>query len=55
VGQFGVAGVMASDKLKSPISNYYVTDPISRASATMAKCTAQVWSIIKGSGCGCKR
>ncbi len=38
-GAFGEAGEMASDAFVSPIDNFYVTDPISRASETMAECT----------------
>ena len=37
---FGADGVPAADPLASPIDNYYMTDPISRASKTMAECTA---------------
>jgi NADH-quinone oxidoreductase subunit G len=39
---FGAEGNVAASgpKLASPITNYYRTDPISRASKTMAECTA---------------
>jgi len=38
---FGAEGDVAGDaKLASKITNYYMTDPISRASTTMAECTA---------------
>ncbi len=37
---FGTAGTMGADAFVSAIDNYYMTDPISRASETMAKCTA---------------
>ena len=30
---------MKSDGFMSPVRNFYMTDPISRASVTMAKCT----------------
>jgi NADH-quinone oxidoreductase subunit G len=33
------AGEMGADAFVSPIDNYYMTDPISRASETMAECT----------------
>ncbi|PKU25837.1 NADH-quinone oxidoreductase subunit NuoG [Telmatospirillum siberiense] len=39
-GAFGAEGTPASDPLVSPIENYYMTDSISRASKTMAECTA---------------
>ncbi|AUG53063.1 NADH-quinone oxidoreductase subunit NuoG [Thalassospira marina] len=38
-GEFGKAGVMKSEGFASPVRNFYMTDPISRASVTMAKCT----------------
>ena len=37
---FGVAGEMDDAPFESVIGNFYMTDPISRASATMAECTA---------------
>ncbi|MFT5485941.1 MAG: NADH-quinone oxidoreductase subunit G [Paracoccaceae bacterium] len=36
---FGQAGAMDDTAFASPITNFYMTDPISRASATMAACT----------------
>jgi NADH-quinone oxidoreductase subunit G len=36
---FGEAGTISPEAFASPIGNYYMTDPISRASETMAKCT----------------
>ena len=38
-GEFGKAGAMKSEGFASPVRNFYMTDPISRASVTMAKCT----------------
>ncbi len=38
-GEFGTAGAVISAPFTSPIENFYMTDPISRASETMAKCT----------------
>ena len=38
-GDFGTPGDMSSAAFVSPIENFYVTDPISRASDTMAECT----------------
>ncbi len=39
-GAFGSPGKMDATPFASPIENFYMTDPISRASATMAECTA---------------
>ncbi|MEG3618051.1 NADH-quinone oxidoreductase subunit NuoG [Magnetovibrio sp. PR-2] len=39
---FGTAGELNSKPLTSHIRNYYMTDPISRASETMAACTAEL-------------
>jgi NADH-quinone oxidoreductase subunit G len=38
---FGTAGDISDTGFESPISNFYMTDPISRASATMAACTEE--------------
>jgi len=38
-GPFGRAGTVENAPFEPVIENYYMTDPISRASATMAKCT----------------
>jgi NADH-quinone oxidoreductase subunit G len=39
-GAFGKAGAIEAAPFRLPIDNFYMTDPISRASATMAACTA---------------
>ncbi|HTE38740.1 MAG TPA: NADH-quinone oxidoreductase subunit NuoG [Reyranella sp.] len=39
-GEFGKAGTVTDAPFVSPIANYYMTDPISRASQTMAECVA---------------
>jgi len=39
LGALGKAGTIDPAAFVSPIDNYYMTDPISRASATMAECT----------------
>ena len=39
-GEFGTAGSVTDAPFVSPIVNYYMTDPISRASRTMAECVA---------------
>ena len=38
-GAFGAAGAMDAAPFASPVANFYMTDPISRASETMAECT----------------
>jgi NADH-quinone oxidoreductase subunit G len=37
-GSFGAAGQVAATAFVGPIKNFYMTDPISRASETMARC-----------------
>jgi NADH-quinone oxidoreductase subunit G len=44
----GTDGALLDKPLVSSVDNYYMTDPISRASKTMAECTASF-----GAGCGC--
>jgi NADH-quinone oxidoreductase subunit G len=39
-GAFGAAGPVVAISFASPVRNFYMTDPISRASETMAKCSA---------------
>lgn len=39
---FGKAGKIAAKPFASIVRNYYMTDPISRASETMAACTAEI-------------
>jgi len=39
-GNFGKAGTVENAPFRLPIDNFYMTDPISRASATMADCSA---------------
>ena len=38
-GDFGTAGEIGADPFVPPIDNFYMTDPISRVSETMAECT----------------
>ena len=47
-GAFGKDGALGSAPFQSPIANYYMTDPISRASETMAKCSAEILGQGKG-------
>ena len=37
--EFGAAGAVDAAPFSLPISNFYMTDPISRASETMAQCS----------------
>ena len=46
-GDFGKAGPMDDAPFESPVANFYMTDPISRASATMAACTE---AFVNGGG-----
>ena len=39
-GAFGANGAVTTAAFVSPIANYYMTDPISRCSETMAQCSA---------------
>ena len=39
---FGSSGDMADAPFETPIENFYMTDPISRASQTMAACTRAI-------------
>ncbi|MCB1537853.1 MAG: NADH-quinone oxidoreductase subunit G [Rhodospirillales bacterium] len=39
-GDFGAAGAAKTAIFASPVGNYYQTDPVSRASPTMAQCVA---------------
>ena len=39
---FGKSGQLAAEPLTLPVTNFYQTDPISRASPTMAKCVAEI-------------
>ena len=39
---FGLPGSVSSKPFTSVIENFYMTDPISRASVTMAKCTEEI-------------
>ena len=40
-GDFGADGAIEATPLRSAVENFYMTDPISRASQTMAQCTAE--------------
>jgi NADH-quinone oxidoreductase subunit G len=50
-GDFGAAGPLGEAPFLSPIRNFHMTDPISRASETMAACTrAQAGNVGKATG-----
>jgi NADH-quinone oxidoreductase subunit G len=40
--KFGSDGSLGDAPFESPVDNFYMTDPISRASETMAECTRVV-------------
>ena len=41
-GEIGAPGPVSAAPFSSPIENFYMTDPISRVSQTMAQCTAEL-------------
>jgi len=43
---FGKAGILAAQPFMPTIENFYMTDPISRASPTMAQCTAEIGPLL---------
>ncbi len=47
-GDFGGAGDMQADPFVSAVPNFYMTDPISRASETMAKCVDELSGAADG-------
>lgn len=47
-GKFGSKGKLESSGFVSPILNFHMTDPISRASETMAQCTEALFDNGKG-------
>ncbi|HEX9771297.1 MAG TPA: NADH-quinone oxidoreductase subunit NuoG [Kiloniellales bacterium] len=51
-GAFGRAGPVDPVPLASPVRNFYMTDPISRASETMAACTAALIERDQGEATG---
>ena len=44
------AAALSAEPLRSPIENFYMTDPISRASETMAACTERLLGKRRGTG-----
>jgi NADH-quinone oxidoreductase subunit G len=50
-GEFGAAGTMESAAFGLPVDNFYMTDPISRVSETMAKCS-QIVTDLRGGKTG---
>jgi len=51
-GEFGRTGPVDAVAFASPIRNFYMTDPISRASETMAACTAALIERDRGEATG---
>jgi NADH-quinone oxidoreductase subunit G len=47
---FGKAGPLGGEPFRSPVTNFYMTDPISRASVTMAKCIDELATAGKATG-----
>jgi NADH-quinone oxidoreductase subunit G len=47
-GRFGEDGVPAAAPFAYPVADYYLTDPISRASPTMAACSESYWAQHEG-------
>jgi NADH-quinone oxidoreductase subunit G len=47
-GDFGGSGDMQADPFASAVPNFYMTDPISRASETMAKCVDELSGTADG-------
>lgn len=48
--EFGASGVIDVAPFSSPIPNFYMTDPISRASETMAKCVDEIVGTMEATG-----
>jgi NADH-quinone oxidoreductase subunit G len=44
---FGKSGTLQSEAFMPTVANFYMTDPITRASPTMAKCTAEILPLIE--------
>ena len=44
---FGKTGIILDEPVKDLISNFYMTDPISRSSKTMAQCTQIILNLNK--------
>lgn len=49
---FGRSGSLSIHAFTETIENYYMTDPISRVSPTMARCTAEILPLIRAGGEG---
>ena len=48
--EFGNSGALDVAPLESPIENFYMTDPISRASETMARCVDEILGNAEATG-----
>lgn len=49
---FGDSGYISNAPFAPVVENFYMTDPISRASITMAKCTEEIWPLSSKRGAG---
>jgi len=49
-GEFGSAGPLDSAPFETPVTNFYMTDSISRASETMAKCVDEILGTAEATG-----
>ncbi len=49
-GEFGASGAMDDAPFEGAVANYYMTDPITRTSETMAKCTAAFMTATAATG-----
>ena len=47
-GEFGAAGTMSDAPFTCPIGDFYLTDPITRASQTMTECSAAFVAVAEG-------
>ena len=47
---FGASGELDAAQFESPIENFYMTDPISRASETMARCVDEILGDAEATG-----
>ena len=47
-GEFGAAGTMSDAPFACPIGDFYLTDPITRASQTMTECSAAFVAAAEG-------
>ena len=51
-GEFGTAGAVSEEPFASPVGDFYLTDPITRASQTMSECSAAFVAAAEASADG---